>query len=109
MAFSVTWEQDGTGRIVLDGILDRDTVPEVRRRLFRAVLSKRPRRLFLNLSTVERMDTAGLALLVELRNAATRQGGAFYLEEVPESVQRLIGLARLENLLASPNQGPSGQ
>ncbi|ROR03102.1 phospholipid transport system transporter-binding protein [Desulfosoma caldarium] len=99
MAFSVTWEQDGSGRIFLQGHLNRDTVPMLRRRLFREVLNRRVARLCVNLSSVDRMDTAGLALLVELRNALARQNGELCLDGVTESVRRLIDLARLNNLL----------
>lgn len=100
MAFSVTWEQDGAGRIFLKGHVDRDTVPALRRRLFREVLSRRPKRLLLDLSSIDRMDTAGLALLVELRNAMARHDGELRLDGVTDSVRRLMGLARLDNLLA---------
>lgn len=96
---TVSWEEGGSVRISCDGVLDRDTVPDLSRRLFRDVLKKRPRHLRLDLSAVERMDTAGLAFVLELRNALKSQGAGFRLEGVTDSIRRLVALARLENLL----------
>lgn len=108
MAFSVTWEPDGAVRVFLEGRVDRETVPALRRQFFRGVLRRRPKRLLVNLSSVDRMDTAGLALLVELRNAMARHDGELWLDTVTDPVRRLIGLARLDNLLAVPNARTSG-
>jgi len=96
---TVSWEEGGSVRILCDGVLDRDTVPELRRRLFRDVVKKRPTDVRLDVSAVERMDTAGLAFVLELRNALKSQGIGFRLDGITDSVRRLVGLARLENLL----------
>lgn len=99
MPLTVSWEEGGLVRISCDGVLDRDTVPELRRRLVRDVVKKRPARVRLDVSAVERLDTAGLAFLLELRNALKSQGAGFHLDGVTDSVRRLVSLARLENLL----------
>ncbi len=96
---TVSWEEGGSVRILCDGVLDRDTVPELRRRLFRDVVKKRPTGVRLDVSAVERLDTAGLAFVLELRNALKSQGIGFRLDGITDSVRRLVGLARLENLL----------
>lgn len=99
MGISVVWDQDGSVTVSLNDVVDRDTVPQVRRYLFKNVVAKRPRRLVVEMSAVQRMDTAGVALLVELRNAMSRQNAEFCLKDVTEPARRLIGLARVHNLL----------
>lgn len=105
MALEVVWEDDGSVGISLHGILDRDTVPELRRKIFRDVFRKRPNRVRVDVSAVDRMDTAGLALLLEMRNAVKGRGAGFRLSGVTDSVRRLADLARLENLLFDAPEG----
>lgn len=100
MALKVSWQEDGPVIVFLDGAVDRDTVPELRRKVFRDVVKKRPNQVRVDLSAVGRMDTAGLAFLLELRNALKGQGAILRLDGMTDAVRRLVDLARLENLLS---------
>lgn len=99
MALKVQWEEDGSVRVSFHGALDRDTVPEVRRKVFRDVLKRRPNGVRVDVSVVDRVDTAGLAFLLEMRNAVKGRGAPFELEGITDSLRRLVSLARLDNLL----------
>lgn len=99
MALKVQWGDDGWVRVSFQGALDRDAVPELRRKVFRDVLKRRPNGVRVDVSTVERVDTAGLAFLLEMRNAVKGRGAPFHLEGLTDSLRRLVSLARLDNLL----------
>ena len=90
---------DGTVRIT--GPLTFDTVEEVRAAA-RAALGPdrwREQALTFDLAAVGRADSAGLALLVDWRRIAHREGGRVHFRGTPRSLRAIAGLSGVEGYL----------
>ena len=79
------------------GSLDFDSVPRLYARNAELLSAGR---LTLDLSGVERANSAGVALLLEWRREARRRGVELTLRGVPETVMRVARLSGVEELLA---------
>lgn len=99
---------EGEARVRLEGVLDRETVPEVRRRLLRVARGERFKRLWIDLSRVDRLDTAGVAVMVEILQAVSRRGGKLCLDGLGDEAKRLFRLARLDRLFGMDGQSVGG-
>ena len=62
-----------------------------------AVAGEQP--VVIDLSGVERMDSAGLANLVEAYGQAHQAGQSFKLAAAPESLQKMLCLTNLDQIL----------
>lgn len=93
------WVKERGPVVVFEGRLDKETVPEARRRVLKALKRNPAGSLDVDLSRLERMDTAGVALLVELHRNALRKGGRVRLRGLNEGARRMIQLARLDQVL----------
>jgi anti-anti-sigma factor len=106
MGIRVDWNEDGAVSIAIQGRLDLETVPGIRKGLLKDFKKRHPTEVVVDLAGIERMDTAGVALLVELRNLVTGKGGAWRLEKASDAVMKMLELARLEVLAdAGANHG----
>jgi anti-sigma B factor antagonist len=81
----------------LEGPLDRDTVPKIRKNLLGMVRRKKKKikELIVDFSQVPEMDTAGVALLVELLRTLSNQQSNLRLTHLNEKNKKVIHLARL--------------
>lgn len=84
--------------------IDRDlnlwSVPEIRKRILKVARSRKNiHTLGIDLTDVKSLDTAGLALLVEIYRLLRRRGGRFYLVGFGNHIEKMIRLAGLEGLL----------
>lgn len=86
----------GDVRILLEGVLDRETVPDARKKLLRVSRREGLRHLSVDFSRIDRMDTAGIAVMVEVLRAVSPGKGVLRLEGLSEEARRLFRLARLE-------------
>ena len=84
--------------VVLEGRLDRDSVPRIRRRLKQSLVRRDGSNLTLDLARVTHLDTAGLALLVECQRRLTKHSAGLVLVGLHEDLRRQIRLARLDQL-----------
>jgi len=84
--------------VQLDGILDRDSVPGIRRKLLKLARKRELKNLEVDFSRVASIDTAGVALLVELKRYLNRKAGQLWLKEANEQVRQMIHLARLDSI-----------
>ncbi|PIW27624.1 MAG: anti-sigma factor antagonist [Rhodospirillales bacterium CG15_BIG_FIL_POST_REV_8_21_14_020_66_15] len=84
------------------GPLDIDHAADDRRTLLAALDGRS--RLLIDLSAVGRIDSAGLAVLVEVGQAARKQGKAFVLTGINEAVMRVMRLARLDRAFTILNR-----
>ncbi|WP_170920263.1 STAS domain-containing protein [Desulfacinum hydrothermale] len=92
------WDADGALRLALQGRLDLETVPDIRKRVLKALKKKPSAQVAVDLSGIERMDTAGVAFLVELRNLVGGKAGDWRLEKASGAVMKMLELARLDVL-----------
>ena len=86
----------GEPKVVLEGPFDRHTAPEIRKKLLRVIRRKGSKRVEVNLSGVTSMDTAGIAVLVEVLKLLSRKGRELRLTGMNDRATRLIHLARLD-------------
>lgn len=91
---------EGRSILTITGVLDRETVPELRRRSFRLLKRKPKTELTIDLSSVESMDTAGVALLVEWYRLMKNRQGRIIIDGLNPVVEEQMRLARLDRLLA---------
>lgn len=85
--------------VELTGTVDFKSVPELRKRLLKVVKKRGGDVLRLDFRRVTRMDTSGVAMLVELHQLASSRGSRLALIGLNEQVRRMIQLARLDRLL----------
>jgi len=83
----------------IDGDLNLWSVPEIRKRILKVARRKNIHTLGIDLTDVKSLDTAGLALLVEIHRLLRRRGGRFYLVGFDNHIEKMIRLAGLEGLL----------
>jgi anti-anti-sigma factor len=83
--------------IALDGELDITTAPGLAQRL--APVARTGSDLVLNLAGIRFCDCAGLNMFLRLRRLASASGGSLHLAAPTAAVRRLIGLARLDDVL----------
>lgn len=95
MSFKVA---DGTdGRTVfLAGEIDLERSPEARKVLLAAVVAGKS--VTVDLGEVSYMDSSGIASLVEALQQAKARGTGFALDRVSGQVQRILSLARLDQV-----------
>jgi anti-sigma B factor antagonist len=81
--------------VKLGGSFDRRTCPTIRKKLLKFIKKNNPRVVTVDLSGMEAMDSAGIAVLVEVLSALSRRGGKMKLSGLNDTVIRMIHLARL--------------
>lgn len=100
------FEQRRDGRVLvrIQGNLDMDTVPEVRKQLLRVISTKGPSSLEVDFSGIASMDTSAVAMMVEILRALSRSGRSLRLMGLREDQQRLFSLARLNQAFGLNNE-----
>jgi anti-sigma B factor antagonist len=89
--------EEANGLVVsLSGDVDLDSSPGAREVLLDCV--GRKRRVVVDLSGVEYMDSSGVASLVEALQTAKRNGSFFALAAVQGTALRVLELARLDRV-----------
>ena len=89
-------EGDADSGYDLIGNLTYETVPK----LFGQIVLEYSKSTNLSLGKVERIDSAGLALLIEWSCLARQQGKQLVLKDIPESLRSLIDVGGLKEVLA---------
>jgi anti-sigma B factor antagonist len=84
--------------IKLEGPFDRRTSPEIRKKLLRVIRQESPHEVEIDLSGVSSMDTAGVAVLVEVLKSVSETGGELRLTGLNKNAARIIHLARLDQV-----------
>jgi anti-anti-sigma factor len=89
----------GASSIRLSGRLTADEARELRESILGEVVETASSRLVFDLAGVERMDTAGAAVLIEAIRAGQDRGIRLLLCAPSEAVVRMFRLAGFENVL----------
>jgi len=95
----LSWQSEAT-TLRLSGVLDRETLLP----LWQQRASLLAEKSTLDVAGLERVDSAGLALLVNLVGQQQQQGKPLQLAGVSQQLNTLIGLYNLEPLLALDGQ-----
>ena len=86
-----------TKKIDVKGEVDMNTAPKLREKI-QSALSLKPQVIILNLSGVTRMDSAGVAVLVEGIQWARKEKIILSLQEVSRAAQAVLEMARVDKL-----------
>jgi anti-sigma B factor antagonist len=97
MDFGSSSFQVRTKKIDVKGEVDMTTAPKLREKI-RTVLADKPQVVILNLSAVTRMDSAGVAVLVEGIQWARKEKIILSLQEVSTAAQKVLEMARVDKL-----------
>lgn len=84
-------------KIDVRGEVDLNTAPMLREKI-RDAIAKKPQVIIINLSEVTRMDSAGVAVLVEGIQWARREKIILSLQEVSKAAQAVLEVARVDKL-----------
>lgn len=100
------WQSESAQQARLSGALDRETVPE----LWRYLSQWQPEETKLNVSLaeVERIDSAGMVMLIHLIEHAKRQNCHIMLNSVPEQLSTLFQLSNIDQMMAQHIENSAG-
>ncbi len=96
---------DGTTQIVCHGNVVAGAEAESLRAAIDHILASNVERVALNLQHVRKMDCAGLGVLADAARRARQMRKAIELKSVPQRIQRILKVTRLDLALAV--YGPS--
>ena len=88
-----------TAMLTLDGTVTFREAPELRRRLLEAIEAHPDRNLVVELSRVDRFDTAAMAVLLEGLMMTHEQGPEIFLVGANDAVTKVFKLAGFEEAL----------
>ncbi len=91
-----TRTRDGLFCVYLYGEIDHHSAVSLREELDRHLLRERPRRLVINLSRIEFMDSSGLGLLMGRYRLMRELGGTVALSAPNARVMKILRLAGME-------------
>lgn len=89
----------GAEALILEGELDYRSAPALRKTLFEVLERTRDRPLLVDLEDLTSIDTAGMAVLVEVLAASRDRGRELFLCSAGEAVRKVFRLAGLQEAL----------
>ena len=92
-------KRDWLLHVRLFGEIDHHSAAPLREELDRLILKERPRRLVLDLSLIEFMDSAGLGLLMGRLRLMRETGGVLALARPNERMLKILRLAGMERFM----------
>ncbi|MBW3697478.1 STAS domain-containing protein [Vibrio sp. T187] len=92
------WKQISNSEFSLSGDLDRDCVPSLWKSLSRLKINQS--RAEIDLKSVNRIDSAGMVMLIHLIEHAKNQNCHIMLSFVPEQLRTLFQLSNIQPLMA---------
>lgn len=100
------WQVVNAEQMLLRGALDRDTVPK----LWPAIQAWQATypQCEVSLAEVERIDSAGMVMLIHLIEHAKTQNCHIMLSFVPQELRTLFQLSNIEAMMAQHIQPPAG-
>ena len=100
MQIKVQQTESGGMLVELEGPVTRETVPEIRKKLFKIAKGSGGSRFEVSLSGVSFMDTSGIAMLVELLKLLSKAGARLDVSGASREIKRMIQLACLDQALS---------
>ncbi|MGD8174063.1 STAS domain-containing protein [Vibrio sp. TRT 21S02] len=92
------WQQSCGEKVCLLGVIDRDSVPSLWQFIQRWQATGAT--MDISLEHVERIDSAGMVMLIHLIEHAKKQNCHIMLSFVPEQLNTLIQLSNIKEFLA---------
>lgn len=96
----VTYEMRGETMVVhIGGEIDHHSAVSVRTAIDEEIMEKRPKKVLLELSSVDFMDSSGLGLIMGRLALMNRFGGELALLDPGEAVLKIVRLAGMERMV----------
>lgn len=89
---------NGAAVVALTGDVDLQTSPAVRQKLLESL--EQYKRIIVDLSAVNYIDSSGVASLVEAFQVSRKKGTFFALASVSSAAMRVLSLARLDKVFS---------
>ncbi len=97
----VTYETKGDVMVVhIGGEIDHHSAVSVRTAIDEEITAKRPKKVLLELSSVDFMDSSGLGLIMGRLALMNRYGGELALLDPSAAVLKIVKLAGMERMVA---------
>ena len=90
-------EENGITTVHLDGEIDMDVVEKAREIIL--PLIENGKKVHINLSKVNYMDSSGISVLIESHQRALEKNTKVVIKDVSKSVLKVIMMAKLEQIL----------
>ena len=85
-------EENGITIVHLDGEIDMDVMEKARETIL--PLIEKGKKVHINLSKVNYMDSSGISVLIESKKLAEKNNTNFELVEVSKPVEKVLSMAR---------------
>ena len=92
-------ENDDELLVYLNGEIDHHSAVIIRSRIDERIIEKSPRRLVLDLSNIDFMDSSGLGLIMGRYAKVKAIGGTFAVQNPNERIVKIFKLAGLEKIV----------
>lgn len=102
----MSFTQNGTTTICLDGELDHHAAKVVLARIIQVLDIESPHSLILDLNALNFMDSSGIAVVLQTHRRIKSSNGAFSVINVPSHAFRIFRAAGLTNII-SMNERPA--
>lgn len=107
MSDALSLQKRTNGDYCLSGELDRDTVPAFWSQ--RADWLPSDKRVLLDLSSLKRVDSAGMAMLLHLQQTLIENQQTLVLSGIPTQLRVLLQLSNVENLFTDERASVDGE
>ncbi|KKD60056.1 anti-sigma B factor antagonist [Grimontia sp. AD028] len=107
MSEALSLQQLTNGHYCLSGELDRDTVPAFWSR--RADWLPSDKQVVLDLSSLKRVDSAGMAMLLHLQQELNDRQQTLMLSNTPSQLSVLLQLSNVESLFTDESASVDGE
>ncbi|MBR2387433.1 MAG: anti-sigma factor antagonist [Clostridia bacterium] len=97
--------EDGTLRVSLIGEIDHHSAVSVRTAIDEKIYSLRPRKMIMDLSKIDFMDSSGLGLIMGRYALIGKLGGDFCISEPSDRVMRVFELSGLGRIIKIEKSG----
>ncbi len=91
------------GIYAIEGELNMQTVPDISRQLHELISRNDGKSFTLDLALVSRSDSAGVALLVDAMQIATKEKRTLLFSNLPSQMQDIAGISGLLDILPLSN------
>lgn len=91
--------EDGILRVMLVGEIDHHSAVSVRTAIDEKIYSLRPRKMVIDLSRIDFMDSSGLGLIMGRYALIGKLGGEFCISQPSDRVMRVLELSGLQRII----------